>query len=91
MIEAYKDAFKASYKNKFPSATWISEGVTRINGRKVGFIQLITDALDQKIFNYLFFTDSNGKLLLGTFNCVEKDMKVWQPLSEQIVSSLKVK
>lgn len=91
LIETYKDLFTAAYKNKFPSATWISDGVTRINGRKVGFIQLITDGLDQEIFNYLFFTDSNGKLLLGTFNCLEKDMETWQPLSERIVSSLKVR
>jgi hypothetical protein len=91
MIETYQDLFTAAYKNKFSSATWISEDVTRINGRKVGFIKLITDGLDQEIFNYLFFTDSNGKLLPGTFNCLEKDMETWQPLSEQIVNSLKVK
>src|SRR5262245_38814842 len=37
LIEAYKDGIKASYKNKFPSATWISEGVTRVNGKKIGY------------------------------------------------------
>jgi hypothetical protein len=91
LIEVYKDAIKTSYKNKFPTATWIAEGVTRVNGKKVGFLKLIADAQDQRIFNYLFFTDSEGKLLLGTFNCVEKNMKTWQPMAEQIISSLKVK
>ncbi|MFT3945389.1 MAG: hypothetical protein QM763_00330 [Agriterribacter sp.] len=90
-IEAYRDAIKKSYKARFPTATWVSDGVTRINGKNVGYIKVIIEATDQKIFNYLFMTDSGGKLLLGTFNCLEKDMKSWLPVSEEIINSLKVK
>jgi hypothetical protein len=91
LIKTYKDLFVQTYKTSFPSATWLSEGITEINGKQVGYLKLITEAADQKIFNYVFFTDLEGKLLIGTFNCVEKDMKVWQPVGEEMVESLRVK
>lgn len=91
VIEAYKDGIRDFYKKTFPSATWIADGVTRINGKKVGYFKIITDAIDQRIFNHMFLTNCDGKLMTGTFNCVEKDIKVWESISDQIVSSIKVR
>lgn len=90
MIDLYRGVFKAAFLKKFPDAKQVSDGAQQINGKKVGFLQLITTGKDQPIYNYIFFTDMEGKLLLGTFNCVEKDMPQWLPVSEEIVRSLKI-
>jgi hypothetical protein len=91
VLENYLKAIVASYKQNFTTATWVDNGMMRIDGKKAGFLKLITDGADQKIFNFVFLTDLDGKLLVGTFNCVEKDMEEWRPIGEQMVGSIDFK
>lgn len=87
----YKDNFVNTFKNLYPSADWKNSGVKEINGRKVGYLELITPAVDTKIYNLIFFTDLDGQLLLCTFNCSEKSIKEWEPTAKEIMKSLKIK
>jgi hypothetical protein len=89
-IEAYKDNFVGTFKNLYPSAEWKGTGVKEINGRKVGYMELITPAIDTKIYNLMFFTDLDGRLLLCTFNCVEKERQNWTESAKQIMNSLTI-
>ena len=88
---AYKDNFVKTFKNLYPSAEWKQTGIKEVNGRKVGFVELITPAIDTKVYNLIFFTDLNGQLLLCTFNCTEKNIGQWQPAAKEIMASLKLK
>jgi hypothetical protein len=90
-ISSYKDDFVRTFKMIYPSAKWKDSGVAEINGRKVGYLELITPALDTKIYNLIFFTDLDEKLLLCTFNCTRKDIKFWAPLAKSIMNSLRIK
>ncbi len=89
-MEAFKQSMIGSFKTSIPSAKWVSSGVKVINGRKVGYLELVTPAIDQEIYNLMFFTDVNGKLFLATFNCLEKERSTWQHTAHQILNSLKV-
>ncbi|MCB2408740.1 hypothetical protein [Hymenobacter lucidus] len=91
LISPHKDNFVKVFKNIYPSAEWKSSGIKSINGRKVGYLELVTPAIDTKIYNLMFFTDLDGQLLLCTFNCTEKSIKEWQPVAQEIMGSLKVK
>ena len=91
LILPYKDNFVNTFKNMYTSAEWKASGVKEINGRKVGFLELITPAVDTKIYNLMFFTDLNGQLLLCTFNCTEKSITEWEPTAKEIMQSLKIK
>ena len=91
LIFAYKDNFVKTFKNLYPSAEWKDSGVKTINGKKVGYIELITPAIDTKIYNLMFFTDLDGKLLLCTFNCTKKSINEWTPTAKEIMNSLKTK
>lgn len=91
MITAYKDNLVQTFKNVYPSAKWKDSGVKEINGRKVGYMELVTPAIDTEIYNLLFFTDLDGRLLLCTFNCTKKDIKEWVPVGKEIMNSLIIK
>ncbi|WP_226390529.1 hypothetical protein [Penaeicola halotolerans] len=52
-------------------------------------IEFMSNAIDTKIYNKMFITVLDGKLLLGTFNCTMNDLDKWQPLSKQMISSIK--
>jgi hypothetical protein len=89
-IEHHKKVFEKTFKNLYPSAKWIDAGVKKVNGRKVGFQELITPAIDTKIYNLMFYTDLEGRLLLCTFNCTVKDKKAWQKSAHEIMNSLTI-
>ncbi|MDG1332233.1 MAG: hypothetical protein P8P74_07875 [Crocinitomicaceae bacterium] len=90
-IPTYLADFKRAFKNAYPSADWKGSGVKTINDRKVGYIELVTPALDTEIYNLMFFTDLDGQLLICSFNCVKKNIAEWKPTAKEIMNSLKVK
>jgi len=91
LIEPYVENFVNTFKNMYPSAEWKGSGTKDINGQKIGFLKLITPAIDTKIYNVMFFTDLNGQLLLCTFNCTENNIKEWETTADEIMNSLKIK
>ncbi len=90
IISTYKDKFVETFKNAYPSAKWKDKDVKEINGRKVGYLELITPAIDTEIYNLMFFTDVDGKLLICSFNCTKKNIPEWTSLAKEIMNSLKV-
>lgn len=90
-VTAYKDFQIAALKKSHPDATWIGDGVKTINGKDVGYYKLLSNATDQKIYNYYFFTILEGRVLLFSFNCTEALLPQWKDTAEEMVASLKVK
>ena len=91
VIPAYKESFVQTFKNLYPTAEWIDDGVKNINGKDIGYLELVTPAADTEIYNLTFFTDMDGKLLLCTFNCVKDSQDEWAPTAHEIMNSLTVK
>lgn len=91
VIPAIQENFEKTFKNAYPSAEWKNKGIKEINGRQVGFLELVTRAIDTEIYNLIFYTDLDGMLLLCTFNCTKKDMDEWTPTAHEILNSLRLK
>lgn len=87
----WKDFQIEQLKKNRPNLKVLNGGVKVINGKKVGYFKFITQAIDQEIFNYYFFTIVDGKILLFTFNCIEKLRVNWEKSADEIVTSLKTK
>lgn len=66
-LSSFKDFQIQQLKSRRPDLELLSDGVKTFNGKKVGYFKFVTQAVDQKVFNYYFFTILNGKILLFTF------------------------
>jgi hypothetical protein len=88
-LASFKDFQIQQLKSKRPGLEFLSDGVKTIHGKKVAFFKFVSQAIDQKVFNYYFITLVNGKILLCSFNCIEKLQQKWEPIADQIVASLK--
>lgn len=88
-IAAFKDFQVQQLKNKRSDLNLLGDGVKVVNGKKVGYFKFLTQAIDQKVFNYYFFIIVDGKVLLFTFNCIEKLQKKWESTADNIVASIK--
>ncbi|ATP40166.1 hypothetical protein CSE16_08965 [Solibacillus sp. R5-41] len=71
-----------------PSAEWLDTGVIEINEKTIGFIEVITPAIDGDIFNLMFFASIEGQALIGTFNCMEEDIETWRSLARAMMETL---
>jgi len=91
ILPLYVDNFVKTFDTTYPDLNWKDNGVKTINGKEVGFLELVTPAVDTDIYNLLFFTDMNEQLLLCTFNCTKKSMEEWTPIAKEIMTSLKIK
>jgi hypothetical protein len=90
-IAAFKDAQLKQLKGRRPDMVVLKEGVETVNGKKVGYFKFLTQAVDQKVFNYYFFTVVNGKILLFSFNSIQKLQEKWEHTADEMVRSLRTK
>ncbi|WP_316835075.1 hypothetical protein [Pedobacter nutrimenti] len=68
----------------------INGEIKRVNGRDVIVFQFISPAIDTEIYNLIFATDIDGKLMVGTFNCVIRLKNQWESKAKTMLSSLRV-
>ncbi|WP_427108159.1 hypothetical protein [Lysinibacillus xylanilyticus] len=71
-----------------PAAEWFDTDVIQIDDKTVGFIEVITPAIDGEIFNLMFFVSIDGKALIGTFNCMEEDTETWRPIARAMMETM---
>lgn len=90
-ISAYTDNFKKTFENLYPSAQWYNSSVEKLNGKDVGVLELLTPAIDTEIYNLIWFTDLDGRLLISTFNCTKEQMNEWKPIAKSIMASQQFK
>lgn len=90
LISNYKEDLVKKFKTQYPSAKWRSNGFGAINGRQVGYLELISPTAESKIYQLVFFTHLEGKLLLCTFNCPEEEMEQWTTTAREIMNSLSI-
>lgn len=69
--------------------TIINSSSVKINNIDFVIIEFMSKAIDTEIYNKMFITSLENRLLLGTFNCTSKDLNTWKPISNKIISSIK--
>ena len=89
MVEVYENNFAKAYHKQYKQATFFGEGVKEVGSRKVGFIEYMKPEMGHEVYTLVFFTDVQGKLLICTFNCADRQKPEWEPLAKKIMASLK--
>lgn len=88
-VEDFRDDMAEALEQAQPSAQWMEKEMTVINDKAIGFIEVITPALDGSIYNLMFFSALDNQALIGTFNCMEEDMETWRPIARSMMETLK--
>jgi hypothetical protein len=89
MVDIYADTFAKSYHKLYKEAVWFGEGVKNINNRKVGYLEFMKPEMGHEVYTLVFFTDVQGKLMICTFNCADRQKPEWEPIAKQIMLSVK--
>lgn len=89
-IAEFTQSMQQALKRLQSSAQFMEDGVKSIHGRNVGYLEFCSQALDCEIYNLMFFTEFAGTSLMGSFNCIETEMELWQPIAKGILESLEI-
>ncbi|HKG05648.1 MAG TPA: hypothetical protein VKB19_04285 [Pedobacter sp.] len=76
--------------SSIPGSQLLKNEIKELNGSKVTLIEFMSQAINSKIYNIMFVTVVGGKAMIGSFNCTEKEVPEWKPVSKQIVESIKL-
>lgn len=87
-VEEFQDYMVEVLEQAHPSAKWLETGMMEIQDKNIGFIEVMTPAIDGTIFNLMFFAALDGQTLIGTFNCMEEEYENWRPIAKSIVETL---
>ena len=90
-LAQYKDFRINKLKKTRSDITIIDQGIKEVSGKKMGFLKFMSQAADSRIFNYYFFTILDSKIVMFTFNCMEKHRKVWEKVADAMAESLRIK
>jgi hypothetical protein len=85
--------FRQSFARQFKGTLGIEfkgSSIKNINGRDFAILEFISPAMDTNIYNLMFLTSLDNRLLICTFNCVQSEMGKWKPTSQQILNSVQV-
>ena len=89
-VTKFMDMQEKKIKIKFPKAKFLGHSTTETNGKKIGFLKVITPVEDDFVFNCFCITSLQGRLLLLNFNCVIAKMDSWQITVDKMLSSIKL-
>lgn len=76
-------------KKLHPKAKWKDQGVEKVNGHNVGFIEY-QNKKPEKFYEFIFFTGYKGQMMSCTFHSPKKGFKPWKPIVREMMNSLKL-
>lgn len=69
--------------------TILSQSQEKINGKDFLVVEFYSKAVNGTLYNKMFFTSLEGKLLIGSFNCTSAMEGQWKNKGYEIIQSIK--
>ncbi|MCT4583552.1 MAG: hypothetical protein N4A54_01395 [Peptostreptococcaceae bacterium] len=83
-------ASKDMLKNLNPGNIFLSEGVKNINSKNIGFLEFKSTAMDGFLYNIMFFSSLERKILMGKICCPYEKLGTWKYLGFEMMESFKI-
>ena len=82
--------FAQQFEQIYPTAQWMRQEMIQINERAFIVMELVTPAVDTHIYNLMFITSLDGRMLMFSFNCTEELRGEWESTGNQMMQSVKI-
>ncbi len=89
-IETFRNQVFGLMKYANPGIKEREVGEIDIEGHRIAYVEFTNNALGGKLYNLMFYISVKGRPLMGSFNCITKDMKYWQPVAVEMMQSIKI-
>jgi hypothetical protein len=90
-LPEFLQAFIQQFKSLYPQIKWIKKETTVVNGKSFIVMEFITPAIDTYIYNLMYVTELQGRMLMCSFNCTESQRAAWESKAKLALNSIAVK
>lgn len=80
--------FVQQFNSIYPQIEWFKKDVEMVNGRDFVVLEFITPATDSKIYNIMYVTVLEGRMLMCSFNCLESQKGEWETKAKESLNSV---
>ena len=87
-IEHFRNQVFGMMRRVNPGIKQRELGVIEVSGKRIAYVEFSNPAMDGKLYNLMFYMESGGKPLMGSFNCFTKEMKYWRQAAFDMVRSI---
>jgi hypothetical protein len=87
LIPEAAQSMKSVLQRLNPSYSFYEEGVESVQYKNIVFFEFKSPALDEPVYNRMFFLEVAQRLCLGVFCCPDSIREDWQPIARQIMLS----
>ena len=84
-------AFVKHFSSIYPQIEWFKKGIEKFKGKDFVVLEFITPAIDSKIYNLMYVTVLEGKMLMCSFNCLESQKAEWETKAKESLNSIIIK
>lgn len=89
-VKELTDGMKAMLKRMNPAYVFYSEGMEQVEGKNFGYFEFKSPAIDDFLYNLMFFFEFEEKTVMGTFCCLYKNYADWREIAFQIFKNISV-
>ena len=87
-VKQVRDSLKKIIKRVRPDMRFMEEGLEETEERTIGWYELTYNGLDEKLYNIMYFTPVDGKMMHGIFNCPIREAENWKPVVFQLMRTI---
>jgi hypothetical protein len=89
-VKELKDGMMNIIRKTNPANVFYEDGVLEVEGKNVGYFEFKSSAIDDFLYNVMFFLEFKEKTLMGTFSCLYNDYKDWREVAYQVINTIRV-
>ncbi|NFH70248.1 MULTISPECIES: hypothetical protein [unclassified Clostridium] len=89
-VEKLKNGMKVIIRKTNPANVFYEDGVLEVDCKNIGFFEFKSYAIDDSLYNIMFFLEFEGKTLMGTFSCLYKECQEWREIAFQVIKTIRI-
>lgn len=88
-VKQIRDSLKKIMKRVRPDMRFMEEGLEETGERTIGWFEVTYSGLDTKLYNIMYFTPIEGKMMHGIFNCSIREAENWKQVVFEVMHTIK--
>ena len=85
-----KDGMKMIIRKTNPANVFYEDGILEVENKNIGFFEFKSSAIDDFIYNLMFFFELEENTVMGTFSCLYREYKEWRDIAFQVLKTIRV-
>lgn len=89
-IDEVRHAFAQMFPRMIPNLKWVENKTIELSGRKWGYMEMTSSAIDTDIYNLMIFTGYKGQMLMFNFNSTKEEFKKYEKVLRESIKTIQI-